>query len=365
MTSTNRPDRITLDAFSDRVFGTQTVQAPLTRTQYQTASALKGYSSFTNTLSTPILGAKSIQLLSGNMINSTLQLNDNTQLVFYYYASNTQAGLINVANLRIIRLHPSTFVPQAGYTTFVRNRFFASVNDLVTALNQAASTGGDSVTYNPLWVPGQVTFSFSQDTRKISIAGNGTTFIAPAAIDDPNVQDYINGRGVFSVANVSALLLPVVTSSGRITAPAQPQSAVVCLNPRLGFTYRYNTIPLYAGPNTQVGCCTQTGVPSNSTTAVEADGYPILLGTQNVSIYTSVSIGGGLDSLNRKNLVGNIPIEVPPLCVNSYTLTSVETPSLSTPNEIYEITIEMRDEYGDAFIQPFNYNTQLTFGIKY
>ncbi len=69
--------------------------------------------------------------------------------------------------------------------------------------------------------------------------------------------------------------------------------------------------------------------------------------------------------MNRKNLAGSIPIEVAPLNINSYTLSSVEKPLISVPSEIYEITIELRDDLGQPFIQPPNFNTQISFSVYY
>jgi hypothetical protein len=370
MTSTNRPDKLTLDAFNDLNLSTNTLASSRNPRGVQTAGGqnVSGfYNRFTDTLTTPILGVKSVQLLNANFVNSTLQLNDFSQLLFFYYASNTLAGLTTTAtNLRLIRLLPSFYVPPSGYTAFTKNRFFASVQDLVTTLNAAASTGGDDGTYNPLWTAGQVTFSFSATTRKIAIAGNGTTFIAPAAIDDPNVQDFIAGRGAWTAATNWPVMNTINGSGTRVSGAYQPMSANISMNPRLGFSYGFRTRPIWSGANTQIGCCTPSGVPSNSSTVpVEADAYPILLGTQNVNVYLSIAQGGGYDSTNGKNLIGNIPIEVPPLCVNSYTLTSVETPCLSTPNEIYEVTVELRDEYGDPFAIPLNYNTQIVLGLHF
>ena len=370
MASTNRPDKITLDAFNDQNLTTATLSTSRNARGTQPAGGqnISGfYNRFTDTLSTPVLGVKSVQLLNANFVNSTLQLNDMSQLLFFYYASNTLAGLTSTAsNLRLIRLLPSYYVPPAGYTVFTKNRFFSTTEELVATLNAAASTGGDDAIYNPLWTAGQVTFSFSTATRKIAIAGNGTTFIAPAAIDDPNVQDFIAGRGAWTAATNWPVMNTINGNMTRAGGAYQPMSANVCMNSRLGFSYGYRTRQIWAGASTQLGCCTPSGVPSNSSSvAVEADAYPILLGTQNVNVYLSIAFGGGYDSTSGKNLIGNVPIEVPPLCINSYTLTSVETPCLSTQNEIYEITVELRDEYGDPYAIPLNYNTQIVLGLHY
>jgi hypothetical protein len=72
-----------------------------------------------------------------------------------------------------------------------------------------------------------------------------------------------------------------------------------------------------------------------------------------------------MDQTGRKNLLQTIPIEVAPLNINSYTCSSVEKPAISVPNEIYEITVDLLDDFGRPFFQPPNYNTQLALAIYY
>jgi len=346
MATLNRPDRLTLNAFSDP--------------NRQGAT----YSRFTNTLKNPLIGVKGVQLVNANFINSSLQLNDdNGQLMFFYYASATQAGIRTQAQLRCIRLLPSNFVPAAGFTAFTINKYFNTGTELAAALTAAATAGGDSVTYNPIWVAGQVTFSFDTTTREFSILANGTDFIAPAAADDPFVLDQL--RGTTNAAN--RIRMNAINSSGTYaTATLQPFVEGVSMNARLGYTLAFNARGLWWGSTSQQGCKTASGVPSNSSTvAVAADTNPILLGVQNVGVYLSISTGGGVDSYGRKNLIASIPIEVAPLSINSYTTNSVEVPSLSTPNEIYEVTVELIDDSGAPFSQGWNYNTQIALVLYY
>lgn len=136
------------------------------------------------------------------------------------------------------------------------------------------------------------------------------------------------------------------------------------MNARLGFTLSFGARGLWYGANSQPGVATSTGEPHN-TTGIPADTQPILLGVQNVGVYLSISTGGGMDSYGKKNLIASIPIEVAPLCINSYTTNSVEVPSLSTPNEIYEVTVELIDDSGNPFPQGWNYNTQIALALYY
>ena len=342
MCSINRPDRVTLDAYNDKSleFG-----GPY-------------YSSFTNRLTTPILNAKGIQLLNINYVNSVLELNDASQLMFFYYANGSTANFVDPDNLHVIRLHPSTFVPYAGFTTYTRNEYFTSVPDLVTALNAAASANGDSATFNPRWAAGQVTFSYDTATRKISIVGNGSEAIAPAAANDPNVLALLASPTLAPRMNV------VTSSNTYATAQIQPSVRGFSMNSRLGFCLGYNTRGLFWSGNSEIGCANSTGLPSFSTPQ-EADANPILLGLQNIQVYCSIVTGSGMDSLNRKNLAASIPVEVGPLHVGSYTLNSINAPLLSVPSEVYEIGIQLTDENGIPFPTPLNYNVELSFMILY
>lgn len=107
MATINRPDRLTLNAYSD-----QNRQGPV-------------YNRFTNTLTNPILGVKGIQLVNANFVNSSLQLNDDKgQLLFFFYASTTQAGIATLANLKCVRLLPSWYVPYPGFTAYTKNAYY-------------------------------------------------------------------------------------------------------------------------------------------------------------------------------------------------------------------------------------------------
>ena len=345
MATLNRPNRLTLNAFSDpNRAGSQ-------------------YSRFSNTLKNPILGAKGCQLVNADFINSSLQLNDeNGQLMFFYYTSATQAGIRAQANLRCIRLLPSWFVPYAGFTAFTPNKYFNTGTELAAALTASATAGGDSSTYNPIWVAGQVTFSFDTTTRRFSILGNGTDFIAPAPADDPFVLDQLRGT---TDATKRIKMNAINSSNTYATATFQPFTENMTMNARLGYSLSFSARGVFWGSTSQVGCATSSGVPSNSNSvAVPADTLPILLGVQNVGVYLSISTGGGMDAF-KKNLIASIPIDASPYAINSYTTNSVEVPSLSTPNEIYDVTVELLDDSGAPYLIPNNMNTQIGLVLYY
>lgn len=338
MGSLNRPDKLTLDAYSDN----QLQQNPNGT-----------YNRFNTNLKTPILNAKGIQLLNANFVNSSLQLNDTAHLMFFYYQNASAVAFPVAGNLKCVRLHPSTYVPYPGYTGFVKNKYFNSVSEVVSALNVAATTG-DNVTFNPFFLANGITFSYDTTTRKVSAApGSAGGFISPAPADDPNV-----------IALRSQIRMNTFLSFNTYgSAQAQPFVGSVSMNARLGFAMSYSARGLYWSGSAQQGCATSIGVPSNS--AIEGDANPILLGTQNVSVYLSIISGSGIDATGRKNLLASIPIEVAPLFVNSYTASSVEKPAVSVSSEIYDVMVELLDDYGQPFLQPPNYNTSLHLALYY
>jgi hypothetical protein len=331
MASLNRVDKVSLDAFSDP--------------SLQTQNANGVYSRFTNVLRTPLLNAKGLQLLNANFINSRLQLDDNSSLVFWYYRFNP------INSIGVVRLYPSNFVAPPGFTTFVRNRYFNSVDELVFTLNQAAAVGGDNVTNNVLYHPGEISFSYDANTRRISfVSNNPLVSVGPAAADDPIIMNTLKGNFITMNTLPSASFL-------------QPYIVGKSMNSRLGFAMSTNARPLWQTGASRPIIASSTGLAV--TTAIEADANPILLGTQNVSVYASVIAGSGMDFTGRKNLLETVPVQVAPLNINNYTLNSLDNYAMSVPNEIYEITIELLDDNGLPFIQPPNYNTQISLAVLY
>ena len=252
MSFANRPDKVTCDAFSDATLENQNLNGV--------------YSRFTNRLTTPILNAKGIQLINANFVNPILQLNDAGQLVFWYRRSVTQAGIYGSANLRCIRLHPSTFVPYPGFTDYTKNEYFNTVQELVTALNLAANAGGDSVTYNPFFVAGDLVFSYDNDTRKISVtSGAPGVYIAPCAADDPFIALALQGLSPFTPASSYQIKMNGYNSSNNnATATLQTYVLNQSMNARLGFAMSFSARGIWWGASSQQGVATSTGVPNST-----------------------------------------------------------------------------------------------------
>jgi len=332
-----RPIKATADSFSDPTLATINNSGE--------------FSQFTNTLTTPILKAKTVQLIRSSFVNNCLQLNDQNQLTFWYYRTAAINTAFTTSNLFCVRLLPSWYVPAASFTSFTKNRYFNNVVELVAALNTAASAGGDSATYNTRWASGDITFSYDTNTRKVSFTGNtSTTYYSPADINDPNVQSLITG------ITMNAL-------SGVVT---QPYSLKVAMNSRIGFAQKYGNIPRFNNSSSRLGCASLTGVPILAGVLTEADSFPILLGTQNVNVFINFGIGQGIHSGGlKKNLLATIPIEVAPLNINSYTLNSLKTPAITFNTDIYELKLEFTDDWGNPFPMPPGYNANFELIFRY
>lgn len=277
----NRPDKISVDSSSDP--------------SLKFADTNGVFSSFRNQLNTPLLNVRGLQLNRINFVNPMLQLNDSAHLMFFYYKGTTAGTTVSAGNLKCVRLLPSWYVPASGFTTFTKNKYFNSVAELVAALNIAAATGGDDITYNPIWKSDDITFSYDASTRKISFTGNSaSSYYAPAAADDPIVIAYLATNAI-----------KMNTWSGILT---QPYVSGASMNARLGFAMSYLTRGRFANSYAIVGVATPIQYPVINGTTMEADAYPCLIGSQNINVYCAQVVSSGNDSQKRRNLLATIPL---------------------------------------------------------
>ena len=341
----NRPDKLTVDSFSDPNLNT------IGNNAY--------FSQFTNVLNTPLLDVKGIQLLRANFVNPSLPLNDfNGQLFFVYSRGSNTTVPLDGSTFKIIRLHPSYYVPATNYSNFVKNKYYNNGAELVDDLNLAAGVNGDSNLYNPNWVGGDVSFSFNTATRRISFQGNNSNFYyAPIPADHPGLRGYLNS----SNPKMNAISF----SGSYAAAMPQPFNNGTTMNSRLGYALSFYNRPIFAPASFVPGCATSIGIPQLCNIAVEGDSFPIMLGTQNINVYCSGITGSGNDSGLKKNLLATIPIENTPISVNSYTLTSVEKPALSVTKEIYSLQFNFTDDDGNPLYFYNNMNINLELNVWY
>ena len=305
---------------------------------------------FTCTFDTPILGAKRTQLLRATIPNAQVNIPDY-QLVFWYYNLPTANTAPSAATLKCVRLYPSQWVPAVGYTTYSKNRFFADPADFVTALNVAAAAGGDLLANNPYWQSGDITFAYNATTKQISFTGNSAgRFYAAAGYNDPNI-----------VAAIAAGTIVVPNYNGGFSA--QPMIPYWDLNLRVGYALSGQSFaqqgvqgnPLYANLTNQTFA---------AGTAVPADSFPNLVYSQCVFMYANVVAGSSLGSGRQHNLLSVIPVNAPQLGVIQYVATTVNWLT-KVPDNIHEITIELRDDANQPFLLPDSAQVNIELGFYY
>ena len=314
-----------------------------------------GFSEFTCTYDTPILGAKKTMMLRATIPNAQINIPEY-QLVFWYYNLPTATTAPSAATLKAVRLYPSTYqAPAALGTAFTKNRYFSDPADFVTQLNTAAAVGGDNITYNPFWVAGDITFAYNATTKQITFTGNtGGRFYAPAGWNDPLVNAAIAGQTIVmpSTANVA------------VTYP-QPLLQGYNLNLRVGYAMsgtsfvpqltQVNQIPQYAD---------LTHVAYAQGTAVVVDSFPNLVYSQCVYLYSNIVAGVSLGSGGQHNLLAVVPSNAPQLGVIQYTALTVNMMS-KLVDTIYEITITMRDDANQPFTLPDSATVNLELAMVY
>lgn len=318
-----------------------------------------GFSQFTCTYDTPILGAKKTMLLRATIPNAQINIPDY-QLVFWYYRLPTATTVpTDGTYLQCVRLYPSWYQPPTGFTAYTKNRYFSDPADFVTQLNLAASAGGDSATYNDYWISGDITFSYNASTKQITFTGNTAgRFYAPAGWNDPIVNTAI----AVNAANQNI----IIPSTANI-AVTYPQDLVPGwdLNLRVGYAMsgtsfgpqplQVNQIPKYAD---------LTHVAYANGTAVPVDSFPNLVYSQCVYLYSNIIAGSSLGSGNQHNLLAVVPSNAPQLGVIQYTALTVNYLT-KLADTLYEISIEMRDDANQPFTLPDNAQVNIEMAFLY
>lgn len=314
-----------------------------------------GFSQFTCTYDTPILGAKKTMMLRATIPNAQINIPDY-QLVFWYYSLPTATTPPSEIYLRAVRLYPSNYVaPAALGTTFTKNRYFSDPADFVNVLNAAAAAGGDNATYNPNWIAGDITFSYNSTTKQITFAGNSVgRFYAPAGWNDPIVL----------LEQQSGSILMPSTANIAVVFP-QPYALNWTLNLRVGYAmsgtsfgpqlYQVNQIPNYAD---------LTHVAYAVGVAVPVDSFPNLVYTQCIYLYSNIVAGVSLGSGGQHNLLSVVPVNAPPLGVVQYTALTVNMMS-KIVDTIYEITVTMADDANQPFVLPDSAQINIELAFVY
>jgi hypothetical protein len=331
----NQPERVFLNSSDDA------------RTQ-----ANVGFSDFQALFRTPILAAKRAQLLRATIPNCQINIPDY-QLVFWYYNLPTATTVPSAATLKAVRLYPSSYIaPAALGAAFTKNRYFSDPADFVTQLNTAASAAGDNVTYNPFWTAGDITFTYNASTKQISITGNTAgRFYAPAGWNDP----------VVSAAAAGGTITMLNAVGGATTV--QPLLAQYTLNLRVGYAMSGLA---FANQGTQ-GLSAYADLTNRAyanAVAIPTDSFPNLVYSQCVYMYADFVSGSGLGSNSTYNILAVVPSNAPQLGVIQYTALTLNWMT-KIAQDIYEITIFMRDDANQPFVLPDSAQVNVELAIGY
>lgn len=337
MNRINQPDRVSVDSFMDTT----------------TATDGQFYTFVNHAPNTALVGAKKIHLLRASIPYIQMPIPEYS-LVFYYYKLPTATTVPAAIYLKAVRLYSSDYIPPTAFTAYTKNQFIQTPQELVDVLNVAASAGGDNVTYNTLWTADDVNFFYSADTNQIYWEGTtGGSFYCNAGYNDPIVK-------------ASQASTAITTYNNDTTTTRQPYSIGYTLNLRCGFAMDGVNRPRLSGTSFVANSCANLlGKPFAGLLYIFADTFPDLNYTSNVYLYSNIVANSGYGSVNKKNLLGVIPMNVPLGGIAQYDGHSAPAYATKVASEIYSIDVEMRDDANMPFYLPDSANCNLEISIIY
>ena len=312
-----------------------------------------GFSQFTCTFQTPILGARRTQLLRATIPNALVNIPDY-QLCYFYYQLDAVDEVPTTNTLRCVRLYPSYYIVPPGLDATV-NRYFSDPGDLVNVLNTAASTGGDDATYNPLWTADDVAFTYDATSKQIIVTGQTAgKFYANAGWADPNVNLAITQQPI------------VMPNFNGVGDTPQPLLLNYTLNLRIGFAMSgFSTQPqVNLGTNALAQYANVCNVPVADGNPLYPDSFPNLVYSQCVYLLANVVAGSGMGSNKTNNLLSVIPVNSPQLGITQYVAATINWLT-KVPDTIYEIEIQMRDDANQPYQLPDNAQVNIEMGFYY
>ena len=334
----NQPDRVFISSNDDT-----------------SQSSTTGFNLVRATFDTPILDAKRTQLLRATIPNATVNIPDY-QTVFWYYQLPTATTTPSDTYLKAVRLYPSQYVPPTSFTAYTLNRTFNDPNDLVTALNAAASTGGDNITYNPYWSVGDVSFAYNTTTKRITFTGlTSGKFYANAGWNDPVVT---------AATTSGVILLNSYGAAGASTLTIQPLVAGYTLNLRCGYAMSGQSLSTQGNTSSKTAYANLTNYTWAQNAAVPVDSFPNLIYTQCVYIYADITSGSGLGSGKQHNLLAVVPNNAAPLGIIQYVAATL-TWLTKVPSNIYEILLDLRDDANQPLPLPDNASVNVELAFSY
>lgn len=365
-----QPERISLNS-------RQSLQQPGS-TQSNPSFLDEYYFSFICELRSPLLRAKSIELLRATIPNAVTSI-PNAETAFYYYRIPTTGApdydpdysQLTPANIRMVRLLSSFAYDPDNYanpSVLGFNKTFQDYGDLVNELNKAATTDPNQAFLSPnYYIPGDITFTYNETLNKIVVQGNnyenppGTPqyYYLPVGFQDPNLYTFIN-----TMRN---------PETGILNDTLFPTNASYILNRRLGYLwngiFEPNPIPdsisyatlvnhTFPKPNYVQG---QPWIPLISYTA---EGYGDLVYSANLFLFCDSVGGSSQDNIIDDRLLAVLPMNTANLGV-AFSENKVSCPLTKISENIFQIKFSMRTDTGEPFWLPTNAYVNVELKITY
>lgn len=285
--------------------------------------------------------------------------------------------------LRYVRLLPSysifNVINYSVGATLAYNRVFDDYADLLSELQIAQ---GNDMLFDEdqngglgefKFVADLIRFEFYPDKKKFAIYnetwdGEETTTqftLQPATTEDANwkIASQI-------LANRDSAYF--IDRNFDVPASPQPFTALRNMNLRLGFTFP--TLSAYI-QDFKATLCPWPNIFGVSPPGLGdqweddilrlfAPGYPDLVHTACVHLYTDITGGATYDTIANRNYLGAVPMNTPTLGVGYHSL-PLNNPLTKIPTQINEIYIEMRNDNGDPFYLGNNAIVSCEFILTY
>jgi hypothetical protein len=334
------------------------------------------YSTFDCELRSPLLRAKSIELLRATIPNAVTSI-PNSETAFYYYRIPTLGApnfepdysQLTPANIRMVRLLSSFVYTPDNYINpdaYGFNKTFEDYQDLVTELNKAATNDPNQLSLSPnYYIPGDITFTYNATLNKIVVQGNnyenppGTPqfYYLPVGYQDPNLFTFIDN----------------IRSLGGLSEISFPTNGSYTLNRRLGFLWN----GIFA-PNPPDGSLEYAGLVNRTFPRPDyvdgevwvpliyytAEGYADLVYSANLFLFCDILGGSTQDNLIDDRLLSVIPMATPNLGVG-FPENKISCPLTKISENIFQIKFSMRTDTGEPFWIPRNAYINLELKICY
>lgn len=357
-----QPERISLNS-------RKALEQPGT-TQSQPFYLNEFYFSFISELRSPLLRAKSIELLRATIPNAVTSI-PNSETAFYYYRIPTTGApnydpdysQLTPANIRMVRLLSSFAYDPDNYPNpniFGFNKTFQEYGDLVNELNKAAANDPNQGFLSPTYyIQGDISFLYNETLNKIIVQGNNYEteggvpqfYYLPVGFQDPNLSIFIT------------------TIRTELNETLFPTNGSYTLNRRLG--YLWNGV-FEANPPDGSSSYTalvnhtfpQPNYPGIPLIYYTAEGYADLVYSANLFLFCDSVGGSSQDNSMDDRLLAVVPMNTANLGV-AFSENKLSCPLTKISEDIFQLRFSMRTDTGEPFWLPTNAYVNIELKISY